>query len=169
MDLLVMHHPGTAFESFHPGEQNLTLEAALRGAPLHVIGKAPDFVYLALGHADLLQSSQPDSMMKNLEDILQMILLKTRTRIAFTSICEAFLPEESQRESARAYNAKLPALAGDRLLFLDLNAHVASFLERHRRGTGEKRALHSQPLRLTSMGRVFLSHAALENLPWENL
>jgi len=170
MDGLVLRHPEAALQSFHPGEQHLTLEAAFKGAPFHVIGKAPDFVFLGLGTADLLQSAEPSGMRANLEALLQLIQHKTRAHLAFTSVCEAFLPEESQREKARAYNAGLSALAGngERVSFLDLNSHANAFLEKHRRGAGEKRALHVLPLQLTSMGRVFLSHTALENLPWNS-
>lgn len=170
VDLLVLRHPELPFQSFHPGDQNLTLEAALKGAPMSVIGKAPDFVFLGMGNADVLHSSaSPETLLKSLESMLHMILQKTRAHIAFTSVCEAFLPEEPQRLAARAYNFALPPLAGDRVHFLDLNQQVNSFLEKHRKGSGEKRALHSHPLGLTSMGRVFLSHVASENLPWNNL
>ena len=169
MDLLVLRHPEAAFQSFHPGEENLTLDAALKGAAFHVLGKAPDFVYLELGNPDLLKSEEPESMLAALEGLLHLILQKTRAQVAFTSVCEAFLPEESQREKARVYNAGLPSLVRDRVLFLDMNKRVNEFLEKHRKGPGEKRALHQHPLRLTSMGRVFLAQAALENLPWENV
>ncbi len=169
VDLLVLRHPAAAFQSFHPGEESLTLEAAFKGAPLHILGKAPDFVYLALGNADLLESDDPKSMIRSLDALLQLVQQKTKARIAFASVCEAFLPEASQRENAAVYNAGLPALAGDRVSFLDLNTLVNGFLEKHRQGPGEKRALHQAPLQLTSMGRVFLSHAAMENLPWGNL
>jgi hypothetical protein len=170
VDGLVLRHPEAAFQSFHPGEQNLTLEAAFKGAPFHIIGKAPDLVFLGVGSVDVLQSAEPSAMLANLEALLQLIQQKTRASIAFTSVCEAFLPEESLRERARAYNAGLPALgrSQERLIFLDLNAEVNAFLARHRQGAGEKRALHVLPLRLTSMGRVFLSHTVLENLPWNS-
>ena len=169
MDLLLLQNPESNVQSFHSGETGLLLENALKGAPLHVLGKAPDWVFLGLGLPDLLQSRNPTLMRETLESLLQLILLKTRAEIVFTSIIEAFLPEESQREKAVAYNSSLSSLTGERLLFLDLNASVQLFLEKHRQGSGEKRALHVLPLQLTSMGRVFLSHSALRNLPWGNL
>ncbi len=169
VDLLVMQHPETAVQSFHPGEKALTLEAGFKGAPFHVVGKAPDWVYLGLGLADLLHSADPKIMRETLESLLQLILQKTRAQIAFTSVCEAFLPEESQREQAKIYNASLSSLSGERTFFVDLNTSVNQFLEKHRQGPGEKRALHLLPLQLTSMGRVFMSHTALKNLPWDNL
>lgn len=169
VDLLVSQNPGAAVQSFHRGETTLTLEAALKGAALHVLGKAPDWVYLGLGTPDFLQSRNPERTRETLDSLLQLILLKTKAKIAFTSVCEAFLPEENQRESARIYNASLPALVNERVLLIDLNSNVHSFLEKHRQGSGEKRALHVLPLQLTSMGRIFLSHVALKNLPWDNL
>lgn len=169
VDLCVLRQPGAVFQSFHPGEENLLLETALKGAPFHILGKAPDLVYLGLGNADLLQSSDPHAMISTLDALLQLVLQKTRAQVAFTPAFEAFLPEAGQRERAQVYNAGLPALAGERVFFLDLNARIGDFLEKHRQGSGEKRALHQRPLELTSMGRVFLSQAALESLPWGNL
>ena len=169
VDLLVARNPAIAIQSFNPGENGLTLEAALKSTPLHLLGKAPDWVYLGLGHPDLLQSRDPKSMRETLESLLQLILLKTRARIAVTSVLEDFLPEDSQREKARMFNASLSTLTGERVLFLDLNTNVHEFLEKHRQGPGEKRALHALPLQLTSLGRIFLSQLALKNLPWNNL
>jgi lysophospholipase L1-like esterase len=168
-DLLTLRHPETAFQSFHYGETELTLQAARKDAALHVLGKAPDWVYLGLGHPDLLLSTSEATMLGHLDDLLKLILQKTRAHIVLASVCEAFLFEEAQKEAARSYNAKLSSLMDERVLFLDLNSRVNEFLIHHRRGSGEKRALHSSPLKLTSMGRVFLSHAALESLPWSNL
>ena len=169
VDLLVLRHPEVSFQSFHPGEMHLTLDAALKGAPFQVLGKAPEFVYLGLGHPDFLKPADPNALYSSLESLVQLILQKTRAKVAFTSVCEAFLPEESQRDMASVYNRRLPSLANDRVLFLDMNSSVNAFLEIHRRGPGEKRALHQQSLQLTSMGRVFMSNMALENLPWSNL
>jgi hypothetical protein len=72
----------------------------------------------------------------------------------------AFLPAEA-RPAAEAFNARLLTLVDDRTAVIDLNAPVNFFFEQHRRGSGEKRSLYEgAPPRLTSMGRVFLSHAA---------
>jgi hypothetical protein len=167
VELLVLRRPEVAIKSFYPGEENLTLEAALRGAPA-LIGKAPDFVYLAVGAADLLRGTEPESALENLAALLQVLLLKTQARVVVANVCTAFLPQEL-RASAVAFNEGLNALCGERVIVADLDLPVTTFLEAHRRGGGEKRALHAQPLRLTSMGRVFLSNTAFTLLDLENL
>jgi hypothetical protein len=169
VDLLVFERPAETFQSFHPGEESLSLEKALKGAPLHLIGKAPDFIYLSIGAADLLQGHSPDSSLAELDHLLRLLQQKTRAQIFFPSLCTPFFPEEI-RAQALAFNAGLPDLvrkAGAN--FLDLDFPACAFLDRHRQGKGEKRALHQGPLRLTSMGRVFFSQTAFRLLPWQRI
>ena len=170
VELLVMRRPDAAVKSFHPGEESLTLEAALRGAP-SLIGKAPDLAYIALGAADALRGTDPDEALSSLRALLQVLRLKTTAHLAVANVCTAFLPSEA-RPAAAVFNAGLAALAAGgedatRLTLVDLDGPVTAFLEAHRRGPGEKRSLHAQPLRLTSMGRLLLARAAFERLGLE--
>jgi hypothetical protein len=167
VELLTLRRPGAAFTSFLPGEENLTLDAALRGAAA-LIGKAPDFVLLGLGNADMLRGVAPAEALETLRALVQVLLLKTQARVSVATVCGAFLPPEA-RAGAAAFNAGLPSLSGDRVGLIDLDGPVNGFLDAHRRGGGEKRSLHAQPLRLTSMGRVFLSNTALGLISLEDL
>lgn len=167
VELLTLRRPGAAFKSYHPGEESLTLEAALRGAPA-IIGKAPDFVLLGLGNADMARGVDPAAALEPLEALVQLLLLKTQARVAVANVCTAFQTAEA-RPAAAAFNAGLATLAGDRVERIDLDGPVNAFLEVHRRAAGEKRALHVGPLRLTSMGRVFLSHTVSARLALEEL
>lgn len=168
IELLVMHSPTAVFKSFHPGEESLATAAALNGvAPL--IGKAPDFVLLSLGSADMLLGTGAVATLENLESLVQLLVSKTHARVSVGNLCEAFLPE-GIREEARVCNAgiaELPQLFQGRVGILDLNRPVQKFLEAHRRGSGEKHSLHARPLCPTSMGRVFLSNVAYDNLALE--
>jgi hypothetical protein len=172
VELLVMRRPDATFKSFHPGDENLTLEGASHGAAA-LIGKAPDFVMLGLGNADMLRGTDPAAPLGHLRALLQVLALKTQARIVVANVCTAFLPQEA-RGIASEYNADLAALAasagewGDRVRVLDLDGPVHGFLDAHRRGGGEKRSLHVQPLRLTSMGRLFLSATAYGSLALED-
>ncbi len=160
VDLLVTRRPGAAFKSFHMGEESLTVDAALRGAPA-LIGKAPDTVVVGLGTADLLQGASLSAMLEPLGALVQVLLLKTQARVALVTVCSAFMPEAS-RAPAAAFNASLQDLAGmagERVTVLNVDDVVNTFLEAHRRGPGEKRALHSTALRLTATGRALLSHS----------
>ncbi len=160
LDLLVLRHPGAALKAYHPGEERLTLEAALAGlAP--VIGKAPDFLHLGFGHTDVLVGRSPGEVLQGFEVLLQTLLMKTQARITLANLCEAFLPE-AMRVAARECNVALKALEGDRVQVLDLNLPVLQFLDRHRRGGGEKRSLHENALRLTSLGRTLLARTVFE-------
>lgn len=143
------------------------MEAALAGlAP--VIGKAPDFVHLGLGHPDMLNGAGPEPILRGMEAVVQTLLLKTRARITVANLCEAFLPEEI-RGTAREYNAGFAAFKWDsRVRVVDLSAPVNAFLEKHRRSGGEKRSLHEKALRPTSMGRIFLAHTAYDLLLLED-
>lgn len=167
VERLVLARPDATFASFHPGEEQLTLEAALRGAPA-LIGKAPDFIYLAIGGADLLRGGNAAEALENMRALAQVLLLKTHARIAVANLCTAFFPQEA-RAAAAAFNAGLAALSGERVLVVDLDEPVRAFLDAHRRGGGEKRSLHTRPLHLTSMGRLFLSHTAFALLDLESL
>ena len=173
IDLLVMRRPEAAFTASLPGEEGLTLETALhRDVPL-LVGKAPDFMHVCLGTVDMLRGVDPAEAFASLESLVQVLLQKTLARLAVATLCEAFLPPDA-RPAAVEFNLALPALLGDRLEIIDLNSPVNLFFERHRRGTGEKRSLYEgardgAPPRLTSMGRVFLSHAAYGQLALEGL
>lgn len=164
VELLTLRHPAASFRSYLRGEEELTAEGALREAPA-LIGKAPDFVLLGVGHADLLGGAEPERSLARLNELVQLLSLKTQARLAVASLCTPFLPEEL-RPAAAEFNAGLGALGGapDRLRVVDLDASVRAFLEAHRRGNGEKRALHVRPLRPTSMGRLLLAHATWDAL-----
>ena len=172
VELLTLRRPAASFHSFVRGEAELTTEGALRDAPA-LIGKAPDFVLLGVGHADILRGDEPALALARLRDLVQLLLIKTHADVAVASLCTAFLPAEA-REAATAFNADLPDLvdrtstAGARVRVADLDAPVRAFLEAHRRGGGEKRALHVQSLRPTSMGRLLLAHAAWDALGLES-
>jgi hypothetical protein len=166
IDLLVMRRPEAAFTASLPGEEGLLLESAARDLPL-LIGKAPDFIYLSLGTGDMLRGADPAEAFKALDSLVQILLQKTRARLAVANLCEAFLHPEA-RAAAAEFNFALPGLAGERVQITELNAPVNVFFDQHRRGSGEKRSLYEgSPPRLTSMGRVFLSHAAYGQLGLE--
>jgi hypothetical protein len=159
IDLLVMRRPDAAFTTSYTHEDHLEADAVARDLPV-LIGKAPDFVYLALGTLDMLRGADPEAAFATLENLARILHQKTRARLAIANLCVAFLPAEA-RPAAEEFNARLLSLVDDRTAVIDLNAPVNFFFEQHRRGSGEKRSLYEgAPPRLTSMGRVFLSHAA---------
>ena len=165
VELLVTRRPGAAFKSYHVGEEQLTVEAALPVAPA-LIGKAPDLVVIGLGTADMAQERAPEASVEMLGSLVQLLVLKTQARVALTTVCPAFLPSQA-RAAAADFNAGVRAWGAShasRVEVLDLEPVVETFLDAHRRGAGEKRSLHVQPLRLTSTGRVFLSNTAYDLL-----
>ncbi len=169
IDLLVFHHPLASFQSFHLGEECLTLDSALKNAPFHVIGKAPDLIFLALGNTERLQQEAISLSLEKLHTLIHLFTLKTKAKIVLTSLCSAFYSEAS-RDDVLAYNVGMQKIALlPQLQWLDLDSAVHTFLEKHRLGMGEKRALHQGPMALTSMGRVFLSQTAYSQLPWDTL
>lgn len=170
VELLVTRRPGAAFKSYHLGDEHLTVEAAQPLAPA-LIGKAPDLVVIGLGTADMAEERPPEACLEKLGALLQLVLLKTRARVALTTVCTAFLPAPA-RAAAADYNDGLRLLAAatpERVSVLDLDPVVDAFLEAHRRGSGEKRSLHVHPLRLTSTGRVLLSNTVHDLLGLDEL
>jgi hypothetical protein len=167
IELLVTNRPRAVFKSFHSGEENLSLEAALRGAPA-LIGKAPDLVVLGLGTVDVLHAVSTAESLERLAALIQLLVLKTQARVAVATVCGAFLPLEA-RPAAHEFNRGLAQLAENRVEIIDLDSAVAAFLEDHRQGAGEKRSLHAHALKLTSTGRVFLSNTAYRLLSLEDV
>lgn len=158
VELLVLERPEAAIRSYHPGEEKLRVEEALRAAPA-LIGKAPDFIHLGVGSVDLLEGVAPETALEALKALVQLLVLKTQAVVSVATLIPAFLPPEA-RPAAEAFNAGLAALAAERVRVTDLDTPVRAFLDAHRRAAGEKRSLHAQPLKPTSMGRAFLARAA---------
>lgn len=162
-DLLALRCPSAAVQTFQTGGEALDLDAGLKGAAFHVIGKAPDLVFLNFGHSDLVKKNPVEKMAASMALLLQLLIAKTQANIVFASCFPTFLSEEF-RENGEAYNSALKPLTSDRAIFLDLNTPILDFLAKHHQNSGEIRALHQNPLRLTSMGRILLAHAALDEL-----
>ncbi len=95
-----------------------------------------------------------------------MILHKTQARISLLSVISSFSPEGVAREAGRDLNTQLKELAGERIKWIDLDTRVEAFLEEHRKGPGEKHALHLDLIRLTPLGRLFLAHHAFQQIDW---
>jgi hypothetical protein len=167
VELLTLRRPAASFRSSVRGTAEFTTEDALRDAPA-LIGKAPDFVLLGVGHADALRGEDPARALARLRDLVQLLLLKTQADVAVAALCASFLPTES-RAAADSFNAGLAELVGPRVRVVDLNTPVQGFLEAHRKGNGEKRALHVQALKPTSMGRFLLAQAAWDALDFETI
>jgi hypothetical protein len=172
VELFVTRHPGAAFKSFHLGEERLSLEAALGLVPA-LIGKAPELTVIGLGAADMNEGHAPEPSLEKLAALVQVLLSKTQTRVAVTTVCAAFLSPVA-RVAAAEFNAGVRMLpgtfpGGERVSVLDLDAAVDAFLDAHRRGVGEKRSLHASALRPTSMGRVFLSNTVYALLGGDSL
>ncbi len=169
VDLLFLRHPAAQLQSYRNGDPELSLEDAVKGVALHVVGKAPHLVLLSVGGADLLRGESPQSVLSALGALLQIILQKTRAQVLVAGLCESFFPAGPLREAAAATQTEYKTLAQTRIHLLDLNPAVEGFLRRHRPGNGEKRALHTGPLRLTAMGRLLLAAAVLEHPLWQEL
>ena len=167
VELLVLARPDAAIKSYHPGEESLRAEDALRAAPV-LIGKAPDFIHLGVGGVDILNGTAPETALEALAALVQLLTLKTQAVVSVATLVSPFMPPES-RPAAEAFNAGLAALAAERVRVTDLDTPVRAFLDVHRRAAGEKRSLHALPLKPTSMGRSFLARTAYTRSGLESL
>lgn len=161
INLLIARRPDLPLQSFQFGQDGSTLASMLRDAPFHIIGKAPDVVVLGGGYSDLAAGTDPLAAVKVLEDLTALLLSKTAAVLCIANLAEAFLSgREGLPDAAGTFNRALSRMPAMRVKVLDLDARARSFLERHREGPGEKRALHNDWNRLTGLGRLLLAEAA---------
>jgi hypothetical protein len=85
IDLLVMRRPDAAFTTSYTHEDHLEADAVARDLPV-LIGKAPDFVYLALGTLDMLRGADPEAAFATLENLAR-VLHRRRARGSPSPIC----------------------------------------------------------------------------------
>lgn len=161
-----LHHPRAAVTMSIQGKEGSTLSEALREAPLHAIGKDPDLLYLGFGHSDISAGRSPDEIGQTLEDLVGLILQKTRARIAIPYLISSFFSDDEERDRCHFVNRILKGLAGSRVSVLDLDAKVEAFLREHRESPGDQRALHLNSSRLTPLGQLHLAHHAYALTPW---
>jgi hypothetical protein len=109
VEMLTLKRPAASFRSSMRGETELTTEGALHDAPA-LIGKAPDFILVGVGHADMLRGEDPGRALGHLRELVQLLLLKTHADVAVAPLCTAILTAEA-RAAAESFNARLGALA----------------------------------------------------------
>jgi hypothetical protein len=168
-DHVILHHPRTAVSMSIQGAENTLLAEALREAPLHAIGKDPDLLYLAFGHADMRAGRTAAEIIQAFRDLTDLILQKTHARICLATLIAGFFSGEGERDCIRAVNAHLRGLRDPRLGVADLDREVDSFLREHRQNEGDQHALHLDSARLTALGRLHLAHHAYRLVPWPEL
>lgn len=170
-----LHHPRAAVSMSIQGRDGSTLAEALREAPLHAIGKDPDLLYLGFGHSDIAAGRTQGEIGRAFQDLIGLVLQKTRTRICLSGLIPGFFSEDEERLRCHAVNRTLLSLGGSpggpvgpgsRVAFLDLESKVEDFLREHRESPGDQRALHLDPSRLTPLGQLFLAHQAYSLAPW---
>jgi hypothetical protein len=166
---IFLHHPQADIATSIYGGGPATWQDAVRDAPLHVIGKAPDLVILGFGSADLAQGRSPAAIMEDAQSGVSLMLQKTQSHICLISMISSFCIEDEDRDACRALNMGLRALAVNRVAWIDLDLEVERFLEQHRKGPGEKHSLHVDKTRLTPLGRLFLAYHAYRLISWPGL
>ncbi len=156
---LILSAPQFSFELSSFSDNEMTYEKAFTSVPVHVIGKAPDLVLLALGYNDLLSEKPVDSLKKSLLDTLNLILDKTRASIMVTNLCSAFFQGNTQLlDRCREFNQICGEVSNtERITGIDVDTPTIRFLDEHRLGKGEKRSLHIDGPHLTILGALLLS------------
>lgn len=161
-----LHHPRAAVTLSIQGKEGSTLSEALREAPLHAIGKDPDLLYLGFGHSDVAAGRSPYEIGQTFQDLVSLILQKSRARLAISFLIPSFFSEDEERDRCHSVNRFLGSLADSRVSLLDLDAKVEDFLREHRESPGDQRALHLSSSRLTPLGQLHLAHHAYGLVPW---
>lgn len=166
---VILHHPRTALSMSIQGGENTTLADALREAPLHAIGKDPDLLYLAFGHADIRAGRAAAEIIRSFRDLTDLILQKTHARLCLATLIAGFFAGDGDRDRIRTVNAHLRGLRDPRIGLADLDGEVDAFLREHRQNEGDQHALHLDSARLTALGRLHLAHHAYRLAPWPEL
>lgn len=166
---LLLHHPRADVSMSIQGREGTTLTDALREAPFHAIGKDPDLLFLAFGHADVQAGHAIGEILRVYQDLVSLVLQKTHARICLADLIPGFFPEEAEREICLTMNHSLRDLTSSRVSVLDLAGDVDAFLRDHRESPGDQRALHLDCGRLTPLGQLHLAHHAFRRVPWPDL
>ena len=161
-----LHHPRAAVSMSIQGKEGITLAEALREAPLHAIGKDPDLLYLGFGHSDIAAGRMPVEIAQPFQDLIGLVLQKSRARIVLSYLISSFFSEDEERERCHEVNRLLKGFTRSRVSVLDLESKVEEFLREHRESPGDQQALHLSSSRLRPMGQLHLAHHAYSLMSW---
>jgi len=163
---LILSAPQSSFEFSSFSDDEMTYEKAFTSVPVHVIGKAPVLVLLALGYNDILGGKPIESLKKSLVDTVNLILDKTQASIVLTNLCSAFFQGNSRLlDRCREFNQICGEVSNtERITQIDVDTPTTRFLDVHRLGKGEKRSLHMDGPRLTTLGVLLLSRIISEKI-----
>ncbi len=166
LDFLFLHHPRAPVSSSIYGDKDTDYARVLRECPLHIIGKTPQLVVLALGKADIHSSKPVPAILEEIRHIISMVETKTKARLYIANVCSPLFAGEDAWGKAEQLNRGLAEVAISRGGFIDLHGCAETFLDEHRQGPGEKHSLHSQDHALTSLGRLVLADFAYRAIHW---
>ncbi len=145
--------------------EGMTFQEALRDAPIHVIGKAPDILFLALGYKDMEGEIDLHSVGESAFSLVKLLLQKTSANLYIANLCpELYSEETSTRARINTFNPILETLRSERIQILDVATPVSAFLAKHRLSPGEQRSIHANSNRLTVLGKLLFSRIVFSKL-----
>jgi hypothetical protein len=165
-DHIFLHHPRADVSLSPHGLLTASWQDVLKEAPLRVIGKAWDLAVLGFGYTDIAAGKSPEEIAQMASAAITLILQKTQSRICLLTVVSAFFATDAEREGAATLNRLLRELAGPRVDLVDPEGRVAWYFGEHAQSPGDKRALHLDSARLTTLGRLFMAHHAYHLIPW---
>ena len=131
-----------------------------------MIGKAPQKVILCLGATELEQGAPASTLLDTLHTSLSLIQDKTHAHTILVTPPVGFFVEGKARQEAERFETGAKALVNQSRTHISTSAVVAQFLSAHRENEGEKRALHVQATRPTTLGRLLLADSIVKSVNW---
>jgi len=158
---LICADPSAPLDIHSFSSEGLTYGDVLGQIPMHVIGKAPNQVFLGLGYHDISKLSV-EAIEETLSSVISLIKDKTQSEILLANLCTVFFEgDENIQRKCIDYNqicAELCEKFG--LHLVDFDTETSEFLKVHISGEGQKLSLHTEGPNLTVIGALFLSRIA---------
>ncbi|MFC1585090.1 SGNH/GDSL hydrolase family protein [Fibrobacterota bacterium] len=163
---LLLLEPGSENEVIFFSDNEMTYEKAFSQLPLHVIGKAPEVVVLALGHHDLVIRGSLEDMVNPLTETINLILDKTQASVLVVNLCSPFfVGNEQVYARCKDFNRVCAEISNNnRVCQVDIDTPAEEFLSEHRLSKGEKMSLHAEGPRLTILGALLISRTVAEKI-----
>ncbi len=163
IDYIFLSHPLNQIQTYSYGGEGATWQQVLAQTPLHVISKSPDQILLCLGYNEIQSGKNVEYISIEVHNLLHLILEKTKAEIFVGNLCVDLFAEDKQ-EQAKQFNQILANINLPRLRLVDLDIPFKNYLQKHRESTGEKRSLHTQWNKLTTLGKLLLAQHFFQHL-----
>ncbi len=152
------------FESVKQHCENV--EAFLEhGIPI-VLGRAPSLIYLGTGFNGMDAPHSSQYLLEKTEEALSTLKRKSDAQIFISNwVSEFYRGNSYLHQRCLDFNGGLKQICEElKIQLIDIDSPAGEFLQSHRSGKGEKRALHREGPNLLPMGAYLISSIVANSL-----